>query len=325
LVKRLVFTIQRQTEDTPVNSTVLSVVICTHNRAKDTIENVSALAPQLRSKPVEIIVVDSASDVTEARALYPLSDFGRTQLIRLDKAGVSLARNAGIARACGAWVGFLDDDVVAKPDWVEAVLRRIASSADDVGVIAGRVVPRWPRTIPDDATPPEAIGARWKVLLSLIDDPRVYCSTSNPIGVSANYMIRRSALQAVGGFPIGLGRVGNSLASGEDPYVVDRIVERGLQTWYDGTIVVEHKIHAVRLTRTWIADRARHEGAVDLRKMRSHYERFLKAVKCSVALPILSVMRHFDNPGSEYAIRFHHDFGLLLNYIRIRGGLRADV
>jgi hypothetical protein len=115
------------------------------------------------------------------------------------------------------------------------------------------------------------------------------------------------------------------LASGEEAFVTDRVIERGFETWYDGTIVVEHKIRAVRLTRDWIADRARHEGAVDLRKMRSLREQFLKAVKCSVALPILSVMRHFDDPASEYAIRFCHDLGVLQSYIHIRGGLRPEV
>jgi glycosyltransferase involved in cell wall biosynthesis len=311
--------------DAPVNSTLLSVVICTHNRAKDVTENVSALAPQIQDKPVEIIVVDSASNTAEARALERLSVVEGTQLIRLDRAGLSLARNAGTARACGTWVGFLDDDVIAKPDWIEAALSRIASSSEDTAVIAGRVLPRWPQTIPDSAMPPEAIGPRWKMLLSVIDDSRVYCSTQSPIGVGANYMIRRSAIEAVGGFPTTLGRVGNSLASGEEAYVMDRVIERGFQTWYDGTIVVEHKIHAIRLTRSWIADRARHEGAVDLRKMRTPRERFLKAIKCSAALPILGILRHFDDPASEYAIRFHHDLGLLQSYIQIRGGFRPKI
>jgi GT2 family glycosyltransferase len=287
-------------------------------------ENVSTLAPQIRNKPVEIIVVDSASNVVEARALDHLSDVEGTQLIRLDRAGLSLARNAGIARARGAWVGFLDDDVIVKPDWSDAALRRIESSADDIAIIAGRVLPRWPQAIPDGALRPEAIGPRWKMLLSLIDDPRVYCSTLKPIGVGANYMIRRSALEVVGGFPTALGRLGNSLASGEDAYVMDRVIERGLQTWYDGTIVVEHKIHAERLTRNWVADRARHEGVVDLRNMGSPRKQFVKAVKCAAALPILGIMQHFDDAASEYSIRFQHDLGLLQSYIHIRGGLRPE-
>jgi len=308
-----------------MSSAILSIVICTHNRANDATDNVSTLAPQIRNRPVEIIIVDSASNPTEAQVLDRLSDIEGAQLIRLNRAGASLARNAGIARARGTWVGFLDDDVITKPDWVDAALRRIALSAGDVGVIAGRVLPRWPQTIPDGALPPEAIGGRWKMLLSVIDDTRVYCSTRNPVGVSANYMIRRSALDAVGGFPIALGRVGNSLASGEDPYVMDRIVERGFETWYDGTIVVEHKIHAIRLTPRWIAERASHEGAVDLRKIRSLRGQFVKAIKCAGALPILGIMRNFDNAASEYSIRFHHDLGLLRSYIRIRGGLRPEV
>jgi hypothetical protein len=45
--------------------------------------------------------------------------------------------------------------------------------------------------------------------------------------------------------------------------------------------------------------------------MRSLRGQFVKAIKCAGALPILGIMRNFDNAASEYSSRFHHDLGLL--------------
>ncbi len=66
----------------------------------------SALA-QRDPAPLEVLVVDDGSrDATSARAREAGAD-----VLRLDpNGGVSAARNAGLARARGAWVAFLDAD-----------------------------------------------------------------------------------------------------------------------------------------------------------------------------------------------------------------------
>lgn len=52
----------------------LSIIIPTHNRADDLAENLSVLAPQCHGQPVEIIVVDSASDPDQAAAIAALQN-----------------------------------------------------------------------------------------------------------------------------------------------------------------------------------------------------------------------------------------------------------
>src|SRR5690349_12670692 len=81
----------------------ISIALCTHNRADLFQECLSALIPQLGPE-FEIFVVDSASSpehagrVAALAALYPQVVF-----IRLDQAGLSLARNTALARSSGAW------------------------------------------------------------------------------------------------------------------------------------------------------------------------------------------------------------------------------
>ena len=103
----------------------LSVIIPTHNRSADLFENLDALLPQCRDRPVEVIVVDSASNPEHAAKLGVLLQRDDVRLIRLDRPGVSIARNAGLGAARGARLGFLDDDAVPQPHWCESVLTQM--------------------------------------------------------------------------------------------------------------------------------------------------------------------------------------------------------
>jgi len=288
---------------------VLSIIIPTHNRIDDILENVACLLPQCEGKPVEIILVDSASDPAEATRLQVRIAHDDVHLIRVDQPGVSMARNAGVARARGDWLGFLDDDVLPNSDWVDAALARIRGSDKQDGLIAGRVLPKWPGATAAPTIDPDALGPRARGLLSIIDDSRVYCSSNAPVAISSNLLIRKAALDRVGGFPVHMGRVGTSLASGEDPYVVDRIVEAGFQSWYDGALCVQHKIFKNQLTWVWLGRRARQEGLVSLRKCRTSRQRLRVATKCIVGLPALAAMTVFAKPKSDYVIRLHHNLG----------------
>jgi glycosyltransferase involved in cell wall biosynthesis len=290
---------------------ILSIIIPTHNRASDLRENLAALLPQCRGRPIEIIVVDSASRPDEAQALKAAAKDGAFQLIRLDTPGASLARNAGIARARGSWLGFLDDDVVPNPDWAERALSRIGASQDNDGVIAGRALPRWPAELPRRGFAPSDLGSRARILVSIIDDPHVYRCDGAPLGISANLLLRREALQKIGGFPVGMGRVKNSLASGEDPYVMDEIVRAGYLSWYDGSMCVEHKIQSKQLTTGWIARRAWHEGIVSLRRSAARSDRSALLLKCLVSLPALLFL-HVTKPwNTDYIVRFYHNLGMV--------------
>lgn len=91
-----------------MNSDTLSVVIPTHNRAKQIYEKASAILSDSRVYEL-IVVVDGSTDGTRDQ-LRQISD-GRLKVITNDTPlGPSGARNAGIAQATGYWVALLDDD-----------------------------------------------------------------------------------------------------------------------------------------------------------------------------------------------------------------------
>ncbi|MCJ2179797.1 glycosyltransferase family 2 protein [Novosphingobium album (ex Hu et al. 2023)] len=297
--------------ETSVAAPVISIVIATHNRSRDVQENVDALLPQCVGQPVEVIVVDSASAPAHAEVLKDLQTRDGLSFIRLDVPGVARARNAGFEAGRGEWIALLDDDAVPRPGWVKAALDYAARCDCQTAILAGRVIPRWPAGADSLELPPSQLGPRARLLLSVVDEDGFRDTTDHPIGVGANMMFRRSLLEAVGGFDINTGRVGTNLASGEEAQMMLGLIEAGYRCWYSDAFVVDHKVHAGRLTRAWLTERARKEGEVELRSLKTPGRKVACAIKMLITTPMLAVLRMFDRPEQEYYLRLNHNLGLL--------------
>ena len=96
---------------------MFSVIIPTYNRASFVTKAVDSVLRQT-FKDYEIIVVDDGSTDTTTQAL---EQYGRAiTIIHQVNNGVSAARNAGIRKATGRWIAFLDSD----DEWKENYLAR---------------------------------------------------------------------------------------------------------------------------------------------------------------------------------------------------------
>ncbi|MBZ9991663.1 glycosyltransferase [Mesorhizobium sp. BH1-1-5] len=290
---------------------VISIVIATHNRSHDVLENVDALLPQCVGEPVEVIVIDSASAPTHAEVLRNLKGHEGLSLIRLDEPGVARARNAGFKAGKGEWIALLDDDAVPRLGWVEAAIAHAARCDVQTAILAGRVIPRWPDDAGSLEIPPSRLGPRARLLLSVVDEDGFRDTTDHPIGVGANMLFRRSVLEAHGGFDVTTGRVGSNLASGEEAQMMTDLIGAGYRCWYSDAFVVDHKVHAGRLTRAWLAERARKEGEVELRGLKTQGQKVARAIKMLIAIPMLAALQILDRPEHEYYLRLNHNLGLL--------------
>jgi glycosyltransferase involved in cell wall biosynthesis len=102
-----------------------SVIIPTHNRPDALRRAVESVCRQSFAD-FELIVVDDGCDEPVSQVLGALMD-PRVTVLRQDRAGgVSSARNAGIARARGRLVCFLDDDDLFHRDYLARVREAFA-------------------------------------------------------------------------------------------------------------------------------------------------------------------------------------------------------
>ena len=99
----------------------ISVIIPLYNKAphiRKTLESVFAQS----IPPLEVIVVDDGSTDGGGEIVASMNNPGLV-LVRQENKGVSAARNMGIKRAAGAYVGFLDADDTWEPCHIEEMVK----------------------------------------------------------------------------------------------------------------------------------------------------------------------------------------------------------
>jgi GT2 family glycosyltransferase len=172
----------------------IAVVIPTHNRPDALVGAVGSVVAQ--SSPAdEIIVVDDGSqpalDVPLLRAMLP-----DIMVLRNDvAAGGNAARNRGWHASSCEWIAFLDDDDRFAGEKLSAL--RAAIRADPGADVLYHLA--WIRMVN------EGIGYRTAPKdLRTSDDPYGELLIGNYVGGTSMVTVRRSALDAVGGFDEGL-------------------------------------------------------------------------------------------------------------------------
>jgi GT2 family glycosyltransferase len=123
---------------------LFSVVIPTYERPDDLRRCLEALSPENQPNPpsYEIIVTDdSRSDLCKilVEKEFPQASWGKGK-----QNGPAGNRNAGVARANGKWIVFIDDDCIAQPDYLSAYEKAIKSDPN-LGALEGRIYPDRPR------------------------------------------------------------------------------------------------------------------------------------------------------------------------------------
>ena len=173
-----------------------SVVICAHtmDRWTELQEAVRSVRDQSHP-PHELLVVVDHNPALLQRARSEGLD---ARIVDNDETrGLGGARNAGLKRATGGIVAYLDDDAVAPRDWLRLLLDPYRDA--DVVAVGGAIEPLWDGGRPD-WFPPEfdwTIGCTYRGL------PTGPQAVRNLFG--CNMSFRREVLDAAGRFRLGYG------------------------------------------------------------------------------------------------------------------------
>lgn len=249
---------------------VLSVVICTYNRAQilaDTLESLF-ISQHGDLDKLEVLVIDNNStDGTRNAANEWLQRFPCGRYVFESRQGLSHARNAGLASASTPLIAYMDDDIYFRAGWA-AQLLAAAKRNPGVDIFGGRIDPVYeagrPEWLPDGMA-----GVYSALQLGDAERPLVFPET--PIG--ANMIIRTEAARRIGGFDVNLGRKGTNLLSNEELEFFRFADQLGMRMIYLPDVAVEHRIPAERSTPEWFVRRYYWQGISNAQTAWVHDER----------------------------------------------------
>lgn len=275
---------------------LVSVVICTHNRAEYLRKAIdSVLAQETAGLEFELLVVDNASVDGTASVCAEYADRPHLRYLYEPQLGLCRARNAGWQAAAGRYVAYLDDDAVAVPGWLRAIADGFRCSPEP-GVVGGPVRPIWeaprPRWLDDEL----AVGLTiidWSPVQKLIPDLHLEWL------VGANMAVPVRVLRDIGGFHPSLDRVGQRMLSSGDVFLQQQIKARGLDCLYHPDMAVGHLVPAARLTQRWFVNRYYWQGISDA-VMQLLVERPTRARRAVLALG--RALRLLGSPRQQRAL-----------------------
>jgi glycosyltransferase involved in cell wall biosynthesis len=228
---------------------MISVCICTYNRAENLERTLGSLARQnnINLCAIELLIVDNnctdgTADVVEAfRERLPI------RRVTENRQGLAHARNRAVANFRGEVLLFTDDDVKLEPGWLAAYQDAI-HRFPEADYFGGRILPDWgqakPRWIGDGPLP-------------LIDGVLVWFdhgaetrlfSATEPLPFGASFAIRRRLFNNIGLFCVDLGTGGMGLGRGEETEFLIRVRDAGAQGVYVGEALCFHAYDPKRLT-----------------------------------------------------------------------------
>jgi glucosyl-dolichyl phosphate glucuronosyltransferase len=241
-----------------VNQTpLISVIICTYNRADRLLLALEALTQQtLSNEAFEVLVVDNRSTDNTAIVCQSFQDrFAHFRYVYESTQGLSKARNTGWQTSQSPYIAYLDDDAIPCEGWVEAILTVFETVRPIPVSIGGPIYPLWEIPRPDWVTP------GMETLFTMLDagdTPRWFNDNEYPWG--ANVIYRRDALEKVGGFCEQLGRKGQSLLSGEETLLNATLKAQGEGFYYSPQASVSHWVPKERINPDWLVQRSYWQG-----------------------------------------------------------------
>ncbi len=173
-----------------------SIVVPVYN-ASATIEETIASVREQEVTDFELILIDDGStDDSLSKMLRLACQDQRIRLISQDNGGVSEARNQGIAMARGELVAFLDADDIWHPEKLS--MHRSAHAADT------ELVASYAQIVFLEAD--EGPHPRGHTTSTVPDGPLTIRQIigENPVCTTSNLVVRRDALERIGGFESGM-------------------------------------------------------------------------------------------------------------------------
>jgi Glycosyltransferases, probably involved in cell wall biogenesis len=233
----------------------VSVVVCTYEekRYADFCEVIESVLDQTY-ETVEIVLVVDGNQAVFERAHAEFGDYEDIVLHCNDEnSGLSYSRTQGVELASGEVVAFLDDDAIARENWVEQLVAGYEQT--DAIAVGGRMVPKW---VADE---PAFLPEEFYWLIGVDYEARLEDWTEVRNTFGSNMSFRMEVFEAVGGFDEQVGLTGDSQIQAEETELAMRMYDKfGRGMLYNSDAVVAHKVFGYRTDPQWLSNRAFWQG-----------------------------------------------------------------
>ena len=217
---------------------MISVVICTYNRAELLRGALKSVCSQTLDKSLyEIIVVDNNSTDNTRSVVDDFAHYGNVRYVVEKSQGLSYARNNGWRVAQGEYVAYFDDECTIPENWLMTAKQIIDHGSP--AVFGGPIFPSYntkkPRWFKDSYTS-----------IDLGNEPK---ELHQETVCGGNLCIRRSILQMFHGFNPTLGMKGNKLGFCEEVALQLSIRAKipDNKIYYDPRLYVYHLVRADKM------------------------------------------------------------------------------
>lgn len=228
-----------------MNKPLISIIVCTCNRAELLPSCLQSLADQaVESSLFEVIVVDNCS-INDTNAVIHgfLIRQKNFRGFKESHLGLSHARNRGWKEAVGEYVAFIDDDAKACPDWIHQTVLFVKRHPE-ISAFGGPY-DAFTMVQHPDWFPPEY----GRFDYGPAERPLVH----NKEWINGTNMIfKKDLLTQYGGFNTQLGMRGYYVSYGEDTSFIQGLMDAGVVVYYVPTIKVLHLLPEYKMNLNWL-------------------------------------------------------------------------
>ena len=219
----------------------LTIIICTSDRPNILTRCLQSLV----DIDLPILIIDNGSKpILWHQIMLERPELNKLHIAyhRLDKRGLSGARNYGASICTTKWLFYIDDDVLLPKDYLKR-LDDLLSRFPDCVCLGGPYRAKYESVRPGWIS--ESFGH------TPIREQNSNSVLQHDFLSGNNFIIQRSILQQVGGFPIQYGMSGHTIGYGEEDYVQQKLRALGYPIHFFPELYVDHLVLPHKLLLRW--------------------------------------------------------------------------